>query len=77
MCVSVCVCVCLCVYVCVFVHGLWVFVSVVDVCVRGCVMVVGEGGQVLGAPATLKKGAPNYLQEKGYIVGFSKQLVLK
>ena len=32
---------------------------------------------VLGAPATLKKGALNYLQEKGCIIGFLKQMVLE
>ena len=30
-----------------------------------------------GGPCRCEKGAPNYLQEKGYIVGFSKQMVLK
>ena len=32
---------------------------------------------VLGAPATLKKGVLNYLQEKGCIIGFLKQMVLE
>ena len=52
-------------------------------------MGVGEGGAGgatapphihdagLGAPSHFEKGAPNYLQEKGHIVGFSKQLMLK
>ena len=52
-------------------------------------MGVGEGGQEgwpppphfydagAGAPSRFEKGAPNYLQEKGYIVGYSKQMVLK
>ena len=52
-------------------------------------MGVGEGGAGgatapphfhdagAGGPCHFEKGAPNYLQEKGYIVGFSKQMVLK
>ena len=30
-----------------------------------------------GAPSHFDKGAPKYLQEKGYIVGYAKQMVLK
>ena len=51
-------------------------------------MGVGEGGQGgdytphfhdagAGGPCHFEKGAPKYLQEKGYIVGFSKKIVLK
>ena len=44
-------------------------------------MGVGEGGQGallthVGGPCRCEKGTPLYLQEKGYIVSYAKQMVL-